>query len=78
MAFGTLLLVNYIKQEHSTDLSKLSINRVKIGSEINIDEYVEQDEVILKKYRLYLKREHPNLIFKVNKKDPRLKIYNFN
>ncbi|ALM57498.1 hypothetical protein [Staphylococcus equorum] len=48
MAFGTLLLVNYIKQEHSTDLSKLSINRVKIGSEINIDEYVEQDEVILK------------------------------
>lgn len=73
MAFGTLLLVNYIKQEHSTDLSKLSINRVKIGSEINIDEYVEQDEVILKKYRLYLKREHPNLIFKVNKKDTRLK-----
>lgn len=69
----TVLLVNYIKQEHSTDLSKLSIDRVKIGSEINISEYVEKDKVILKRHRLYSKREHPNLIFKVNKKDSQLK-----
>ncbi|KRG08881.1 hypothetical protein ACA31_09345 [Staphylococcus sp. NAM3COL9] len=73
MPLGTLLLVNYTKQANTTDLSKLSINRVKIGSEINIYEYVEKDEVILKRYRLYSKREHPNLIFKVSKKDPQLK-----
>lgn len=73
IATVTVLLVNYIKQEHSTDLSKLSIDRVKIGSEINISEYVEKDEVILKRHRLYSKREHPNLIFKVNKKDSQLK-----
>ncbi|MDG0860569.1 hypothetical protein [Staphylococcus equorum] len=65
-------MVNYIKQEHSTDLSKLSIDCVKIGSEINFDEYVEKDEVILKKHRIYSKREHPNLVFKVNKKDSQL------
>ena len=73
IATVTVLLVNYIKQEHSTDLSKLSIDRVKIGSEINISEYVEKDKVILKRHRLYSKREHPNLIFKVNKKDSQLK-----
>ena len=56
MAFGTLLLVNYIKQEHSTDLSKLSINRVKIGSEINIDEYVEQERSHFKKVSSLFKK----------------------
>ncbi len=55
MAIGTLLVVNYIKQEHSTDLSKLSIDCVKIGSKINFDEYVEKDEVILKKSYLFKK-----------------------
>lgn len=73
MGVGTLLFVNFTKSEHSTDLSYLSIDDMRLDSKIDKSKYIANDDVFFKKYGLYSKKNQPNLVFKVNKSNNKLK-----
>ncbi|MDT3998306.1 hypothetical protein RPO67_11800, partial [Staphylococcus saprophyticus] len=67
MGIATLLIVSYIKNEHTTDLSRITIDDMQLNAKIDKDKFIEDDEILLKKHNLYTKHNQPNLVFKVNK-----------
>lgn len=73
MGVGTLLLVNYLKSEQSTDLSHITIDDMHLNSTVDKNQLIEFDDIVLKKYKFYEKYNQPDLVFKVNKANNKLK-----
>ncbi|MBO1238562.1 hypothetical protein J3T78_12825, partial [Staphylococcus nepalensis] len=51
MAAMVWMLINYLKNEQTTNLSCLTINQNKVNSQIDIRNYIKNDDVMLKKYQ---------------------------
>ncbi|MDW8798310.1 hypothetical protein NGH74_12275 [Staphylococcus pseudoxylosus] len=73
MGIGTILIVNYINNTQSTNLSQLTIDNMKLDIQIDAQNYTVYNHVVMKNHRIYTKGHEPHLTFKVNKKDGRLK-----
>lgn len=73
MGIAILLIVSYIKNEHTTDLSRITIDDMELNTKIDKDKFIEDDEILLKKHNLYTKHNQPNLVFKVNKGNSKIK-----
>ena len=50
MGIATLLIVSYIKNEHTTDLSRITIDDMQLNAKIDKDKFIEDDEILLKKH----------------------------
>ncbi|NWK83944.1 hypothetical protein HYE69_03865 [Staphylococcus sp. GSSP0090] len=73
MGIATLLIVSYIKNEHSTDLSRITIDGKQLNSKIDQDQFIEDDDIHLKNHNLYTKDNQSDLVFKVNKVNSKIK-----
>ncbi|MDW8547226.1 hypothetical protein [Staphylococcus pseudoxylosus] len=73
MGIGTLLIVNYINNTQSMNLSQLTIDNMKLDTQIDAQKYTTYNHVVMKNHRIYTKGHEPYLTFKVNKKDGCLK-----
>ena len=73
MAAMVWMLINYLKNEQTTNLSCLTINQNKVNSQIDIRNYIKNDDVMLKKYQIYYTKSQPDLIYKVDKSNDTVK-----
>lgn len=48
MGIATLFIVSYIKNEHTTDLSRITIDDMQLNAKIDKDKFIEDDEILLK------------------------------
>ncbi|MGW7977287.1 hypothetical protein BU116_10580 [Staphylococcus xylosus] len=73
MGTGTILIVNYINNTQSTNLSQLTIDNMKLDTQIDDQKYTAYNHIVMKNYSFYIKGHEPHLTFKVNKKDGYMK-----
>ncbi|PTJ19796.1 hypothetical protein BU069_04700 [Staphylococcus succinus] len=69
IGLGAWVSIHYAISDRSTNLSSLTVNRQKIGDKLNKDEYIVDEAMITKKYSAYYRKEYPDLIFIVKKKN---------
>lgn len=73
MGIGAVLNVVYINHTQSTDLSQLTIDNMKLDTQIDGHKYTAYNDIVMKNHRIYTKDYEPYLTLKVSKKDDYLK-----
>ena len=73
IGIGTILIINHINNTQSTDLSQLTIDDVKLDTQIDVRNYTVNNRIVMKNHRIYTKDNKHYLTFKVNKSNHYLK-----
>lgn len=73
IGIGTILIINHINNTQSTNLSQLTIDDMKLDTQLDVKNYKANNHIVMKDHRIYTKGNKHYLTFKVNKRDNYLK-----